>query len=472
MPYGDKFYPGPYGGCPANITGVVSGGKLDPAAAGFQVNLLKSAFELQNVNLRGEGECDDQGKAKNPQVVLDSNWIHSGTGFMVSITQRVASSTPVADVLSDGGATFTSGGYTYSVYVNSYGGPIPLDSKPLPEPVTTSAASGSGGSVSVGSGQALPYPGGQAQDPRVADVVKEVMQQLAPSLTTACFYQQTAGSWDDLKALGIGDPRPAIPQGLTEQYAQFIVFTAPPPSCNAPKLTAGSGFNASFGDNGADPKGGGYLSISANSIPDGQPAYPGYADAYSASWSNGKFQFNVSAGGPNSGLGQDTVRAVARALDPGFDNACLMTNRQLTEAEFLALGFKKPAVPDGFSIGEWQFNASEVNGNCKPSDLPAGAGNSYGGNWSMSTAAGDAFIGVGINRQTNSPKDPTTGTGYISDYGLGWSDGNGTYFSVNGKAVDGKVTRDMLIAVAKSIDPSLDVTKLQEQPGAVGIREG
>ena len=60
---------------------------------------------------------------------------------------------------------------------------------------------------------------------------------------------------------------------------------------------------------------------------------------------------------------------------------------------------------------------------------------------------------------------PPSRPGSISGYGLNWTDGKGTQYSVHGftsrKQTLGK---DVLIAIAKSIDPTLDVSKLDEQP--------
>ena len=64
----------------------------------------------------------------------------------------------------------------------------------------------------------------------------------------------------------------------------------------------------------------------------------------------------------------------------------------------------------------------------------------------------------------------STGEGWISDYGVNWSGTNGDYFSVNAwsKGVSPTVSRDILLEVAQSLDPNLDVSKLKEESTSGG----
>ena len=444
-----KGGPGIAPGCLADISRVVSGSTIDPSGAGFQMNLLKSGFSLRSISVRGEGECDDKGVAKDPHVAVDSMWLHEGTQLDVSLSQRVLIK-PRASVRVPGYAVFSAGGYLYTASANSNlmyygGGPIPAEI----------AGAYPGG------------PGGPGADPRAAGVIDAMIAQLAPGFDKACFYEQKDGTWSDLRALGIGDPRPALPRGFTEQYSQFVVYTTPAANCNAPALAERGSFNASFvlGSGGKD--GSGYLSVSAFALPAGQPPYPGYFDGYNANWSNGSFQFSVNGGGggggagPGPGLGEDTIRAIATAMDPNFANACLMKNRQLTEQEFLALGYRAPVVPEAFKLENSQFNASELSANCK--NLPEGIGNSVNANWHYTASTQDTFLDVSINHFAGA--SDKFGIGSISGYGLNWMDSKGTHYSVNGfTGRKQTLGQDVLIAIAKSIDPTLDVSKLDEQP--------
>jgi len=261
--------------------------------------------------------------------------------------------------------------------------------------------------------------------------------------------------------MGIGDPRPAIPSGLSEQYSEFIVFNAPPADCNAPALETGASFSASF----SDGSGRQYVSVGAYPLgPGAQPGY-GYLDEGSAYWTNGGYSFNVSGWSENGPIGRSTIEAIARAMDPDFSAACFITTRQLDASELAALGLRAPVPPDGFAIARSNLTVTEAPDAGSCGELPeAEYYPQYNLYWSLESD--DATIDASAYRNPGSG----AGTpGYIHEGGLNWSDANGTQYSVYGysKGSGGPVDRETLIAVAQSMDPTLDPSTLQEGPVAI-----
>jgi hypothetical protein len=290
-------------------------------------------------------------------------------------------------------------------------------------------------------------------------VLRAVLAALAPDVPAQCYYVQRSGTWDDLALIGVGDPRPAVPSGLAEQYSEFYVFTAPPADCDAVELEQPGSFSASWGGDG-DAR---YVSVGVYPAYDGWASY-GYLDSGSAYWRNGAFQFNVSAYGPEGGLGRDVVEGLARALDPDFSSACFVINRELDESELAALGFQAPVAPEGFEIMSSSLTANEApSGDC--GDVPdAEFYPQYNLHWMMESSDG-AVIETNASRYPGSEQGP----GYIYESGLNWSDSQGTQYSVYGwsKGGSGTIERDILVAVAQSMDPSLDPSTLEEGPIAL-----
>ena len=61
-----------------------------------------------------------------------------------------------------------------------------------------------------------------------------VVEALAPNLGEQCFYRQIEGGWESLAALGIGDPRSAIPNDFAEEGFWAEVFEPPAAGCDVP----------------------------------------------------------------------------------------------------------------------------------------------------------------------------------------------------------------------------------------------
>lgn len=429
----------PQPSCQGKLPAVLAGSNIDLSGAGFVITPLGDGYTLRNISVRTESDCDNNGApVGEPSIVVDTAWVHTATNVEVYVSQRAASD-PVANLITPYNAQAWTAGYSYSVWVNSY--PVkPLDGATEPA-----------------------MRGGADSDPRVAEVLRDTVARLAPSVSAQCYYQQIEGSWDDLAALGVGDPRPALPAGLDEQYAEFVVFAAPPAGCNAVALDSAGSFSASWGD-----RSGLSVSVSAYSTGEGSVAGYGYFADGGANWANRGLSFSVWGYGPNGPLGKDTIRAIASAMDPDFSSACLVTTRQLSPGELPSLGFTAPSAPGGFAVSNSNLQATEAPGSADCAGLSdAEYYPQYNLNWTLEGKDG-LVIEATASRH---PKAGEQSPGFIFDGGINWMSADGTFYSVYSYSRDGGATgsRDTLIAVARSMDPALDPSTLQEGGGIASV---
>ena len=429
------------GGCPAPIGDVISGSTIDPAKVGLTPVLLAAGFQLESVSLHADGSCGTDATAP-AQPALDTSWLHTKSGAQVMVSQRIAKE-QVANVMLNGIATFWAGGYNFAV--NAFGGPIAVESTPGTKP---------------------PAPPPGIDDATLTAVIDEAIAQLAPSLGLQCFYRQTQGGWGDLAKLGIGDPRPAIPAGLVEQNLIVQTFTPPAAGCNTPAFTDGGTFSVSF-QGPQDNQGGNFIALGASPVPEGQlvPGPGGFGPG-GGSWTSGHYQFYINgvlAGGQM--LTVEQVTAIATALDPNFANACLALPHTLTSAEIAARGLHEPQAPNDYTLSSSSLTVTQLSAGCNGS-APNFVENV---NLSWTFTGGDgAIIQASANRYGKNG-GPTSGVGAISNSNISWWDGAGTNYSVFGSAKGSSLpSRDALIVVATSMDPSLDISKLSVQPDGGG----
>ncbi len=407
---------------------------IDLQAAGIQPRTPRTGFDLLSVGLSTTVDCDESGRPLGPvRPVLTSSWRQSATGLDLFLTQYPTDE-PVPPFLRQDSADFAALGYRFSIYVNGYSA-RPLDA-------------------------GMPYPGGP--DPRAAEVLREAIRQVVPGFDQKCFWVAAEGSWADLAAVGVGDPRPAIPPGMTPGEIHITAFREPAPGCDTSvRPVEGFGFYASW----FSPRGE-TLGISVTGLPPGTPSeVPGYVDQFGANWSSGSLMFSVWYSSPDGSGKPDLVRAVARALDPGYDPRCFIQQRTLTEAELARLGLRAPAPPAGYTVARASLLVSDIPAGCP---RPAGFTASYTLFWTLERGADVIDVSV-----YPSPGSTAGGqfSGWIGDNTISWTRPDGTSFNVSGysKGINPVVPRDDLVAVAKSLDPTLDIEKLEKQPGAGAV---
>lgn len=415
--------------------GVMAGNGIDLAKAGFVPRLPSAGLAPLSASVAVYAGCDDNGQPlPNGELTLDTAWQHEASGLEAYVSQR-KSATPAANVLRDGSATFWADGYRYDVNVNSYAIPAAIER----------------------GAPAQDLPSGPVADPRVAGILQSVVSELMESAdATRCFWTLGQGSAADLAALGIGDPSPAIPAGYNVSEFNITRYVRPPADCDASIVpTEGTGFYAGWTRN-STPAEFGYLGVSVSAMPEGyNDPWPGSLTQYGANWSNGKFQFGVYAK-VEGGLSVETIRAIARALDPSFNEACLIQERQLSAADLARLGFRTPVGPDGYAIIRSSTVAQEIGDGCPK---PQGWEPSYNLSWTLER--GPDTIEASASRYGGSAEPAQ---GFIGPNAIWWTDTAGTHFSVNAysRGVSAEVARADLIAVARSMDPTFDESKLSD----------
>jgi hypothetical protein len=424
---------GPGGACAESIAGTLSGTAIDPAKAGFASKLLKDGFTLTGMSFGSYGNCDVDGKATDAHLVLGTQWKYDDTiTVMVAQRQGVDENTP--NLIQQGNATFTAEGYTYNVWANN-STPIAVDAG------------------SDGAAQPLPLPIRPQNDAEAAKALEAAIGQLAPGIDAQCFWRQTDGTWSDLAALGIGDPRPAVPSSFTQSGITLTRYQPPAAGCASASLPFARQVNvyAAFSDSN-----GNQLSANVNGGEGGIASGPGHLGDNNASWSNGTYYFSVFGNG--DGVNRDVIRRVATALDPSFANACLITTRNLSDGDVARLGVHAPTAPAGYHLEQSSFTGTDGTPGCGSS-----TSGGFSLNWMMVNESKGGYIEAGI---MHGALDPSMGIGPISNTSLVWKDDAGNTYHVSALKAD--VSRDMLLGVARSMDPKFSEDRLEKNPSGNG----
>ena len=444
--YGGATVPSSYYGCEAPVGDILLDGRIDPEAAGISPRFLGQGFQLVHVSVRAEGECGDDGQPTSGRPLVESGWRHTETGVTVWVTQRLFDD-PVANTRWATSANVVSGGYFFSVNAwNNYYYYGTDDLKPVDAGDGVEAAG------------ILPPDGA---DPAIEPVLNLALAQLAPDVAARCYYTQTEGSWADLAGFGVGDPRPAIPSGFSESNFQLFTFAAPGSDCpdNGAEAPEGSSFWVQWtGDAGRS-----YLEVNVYRYePYEGDTWPGSLDDWGAYWSRDGYQFNVWGNGANGGLGKDVILAIAKALDRSFDEQCLITTSDLSVGELSALGVNAPSAPDGFEVGKSSLLRRGVAAGCPD----PGNSTTYELSWSFIGDDGATIEVYGWINPTGSSSGETWG--YVHDYGIEWGS-DGRNFSIWGNNPVGESMREVVVEVALSIAPDLDVDSFKNDGGPIQL---
>lgn len=435
-----------YPACSAPLpAGVVTATGIDLSKAGFIPALPGTGFSPLRATVTVQSDCAKDGSGTPGNLVFESSWNHDATKLDAYVSQ-IKTGNRVANVIRQDSATFWVDGYRFDLGVSGYQGlPVPGDPS-------------SGGPRSSAGGPSVDGGPRDADFARSAEVLKELIARVAPAVDQKCFWVAGGGDWSSLAGAGVGDPRPTIPSGFTQAELNIVSFAPPPAGCDSSlKPTEGFSLNAGWQKN-ANSNDFAYLGVSVYST-GATSDYPGQISEYGANWSNGVYQFGVYAKSARP-LGVDAIRNIGRALDPGFDDRCFITERELAEGELPGLGFHAAKAPRDYSLVASRLRANEVPSACV---TPPGFAPSYTLSWTFQKGADT--IEANANRYGGSPS--SDGSGYQSQNSLGWTDARGTNYFVNAysRGVNPTVDRDDLIAVAKSMDPAFDISKLLEGGG-------
>ena len=434
---------GYYGFCQGTLEGALSGTVLDLGANGFAPNLLPAGYVLSGLNLRTEHDCVDEDAQ---WTVLDTTWLTEEGLFRIWVSQRDGGG-EVANILRDYWAEFSYEGSSYSVSISQV---FPFDRGPIP-------VEGDGGIATD-----IAYPNEDPAAMRAA--LAAVVNALAPNLGEQCFYRQTEGGWDSLAGLGIGDPRGAVPSDFHEDGFWAEVFEPPAAGCDVPTdVHIPVSINASWsnGDNA-------WLGFSIwGDNPEFRFEEPGSQSEHHVSWTDGTYRYEVWGSRGEHGLGSEVLEGLARALDPDFDGTCRLVEIELTDEALAALGIGIPTAPDGFELRNRHARGSEANGNCD-ADFDDGFAS---GNWTFSDSDG-SVIDASAWLAPNFYDEPFPEGGFIGEGHINWQSPNGVGYSVSGwSEFGGQPDQELLIEVALSMDPTLDVDSLEDGPIALPLAE-
>ena len=411
--------PGP-SACPSDIGGAVAGLVIDPSKLSLSMNLLSQGFHLSAVTLRSDGACGADGQTANAVPVLETAWTADPGGESLFLSQQ-PSVDPQPDLLDPFSASFGWQGYAYSLQLQQ----------------------------AIPRGGATGPPQGEGPDDAQA-VLLQAIAELAPGIDLSCFAVRRTGAWSDLAALGIGDPRPALPPGFSESSFDLEFRTTPPAGCPAAaSADAAVYFSAVFSS-----ASGGTIAIGAWSL-SGSAPYPGTSSDGSLSWSSDVYQFGVWGDDDGVPLGPEVLAAIARKLDPSFSPACLLTPVNLSEADLGPLGFHSPAPPEGYVVVFSSLTGDVVSPSCATHF-------DFRGTYSLAwTLAGpeSRIVDAAAFRIVSDHPGPRTDP-IVSDSCITWNDDRGTSFSVGGSSASGGAgpDRSVLVAVARSLDPGLAIS--------------
>lgn len=403
----------PWPACAGDISGAISGEVIAPSQIGFAMNLLGEGFHLTSLSLHSDGSCAADGTADAPLPELDTTWTVDGSSAPLFLSQRSAAQGG-GNRIDDASASFWWNGYQYAIQLAF---------------VTPAER----------------IPGAAADDTRA--ILRRAIAELAPGLDLSCFAQPKTGSWADLAALGIGDPRPAIPSGYAE--SDFSLTYLSTPACAAASPADGEVSLFALFENAS----GSTIGIGAWSLA-GSSSYPGTIQDGLVAWSSGVYQFSVYGDGTGGPLASSVLVPIAQKLDPAFSADCSLQPVTLAPADLPALGFHAPAAPPGYAPTGSSLTGEVVGASCtKHFDFRG----TYVLFWSFSSGEG-FVITASADRVVSDQPGPRTDP-VISDSCISWSDDLGTTFFVAGYSAVGAggPGQSVLAAVARSMDPGLTI---------------
>lgn len=385
-------------------------GALNPDLAAFPARLLDSEFELTAMRF---GDLCYQ---TSPTFMLETEWRHRKTGATLMVDQTATSTMPAR--IAPLYATFSDNAYDFYVMNLSM----------------------------------LGYPNPGVDGATHHRIVELAIQQLRPPVPLSCFYRSISKDWSDLAALGIGDPRGAIPDGFHPMNLDLTALEQPSAGCPAttppPSAESAVQLQAMFGGDGNR-----LLGVFARSLtPEDHDAQATFGSG-DARWQNAKYQFSLNWH-PEQ-LSDEQVRAIATALDPGFEQVCSLSARQVDSAELKGIGIREPVRPGGLpaEVGGSFFLIGQ-----SPGCADAGPGG-FQVHWLMEYRDRGGLVDVTALRGEQVPyMRPMVFEGKT----LYWLRPDGIAFYVSG--LKAEFSRDELLGVARSVDPTFDETLLSVPP--------
>jgi hypothetical protein len=393
-----------------------------PASAAENVRtlaleLLPDTFELVSVL-----HCNYlEGQFPEPHW-LETTWRHVASGYAVQAMRRLESAEmrPELDTTNRSIWLARDDGFAYGAWV----------------PPPNEAAAGE-----------------YVQDALADDILAEAVAWIARDIDLECFYRRVPLSWDDLAAMGIADFRASLPPDFNQTYFSFSTVEEPAPGCDVVRRRLESDLELTTGWRDSTGR---ELTVSLSNYSDDQPAHWPMMDPTGINWSsNGRRHY---VGVYNGELAQETMLAIAAALDPNFVPDCVPRERQLTEEDLPELGLAMPHLPTGYELTSVGLMERYVAEGCPDYGDNAKIGPSVHLSWQYVGPAGET-LSVSVLR----PDGVGEPRGERSQAFIFWSNGETNYNVVGSAPPGGSLPAfDLLAQVALSLDPDLDVSSLPE----------
>lgn len=276
--------------------------------------------------------------------------------------------------------------------------------------------------------QVFPYPATQNPDSGYPSCSGTSAASLASAESSRSLDEDEVGA--AFVALGLLDPRPALPADLSQLHAE--------------SSAEGRSLDVAFGDSAGTIVN---LSVAPASAENQKRRL--LTDA-GMEWTSGPLHFAVSGMRSGLPLGKGFLRSLASGLDPMFSRACMIESTRSDEGAVRRLGFSPPVAPLGFRKTGAVIELTSPTKGCGPQ---AASKHSpvIDFTWTFEGAAGE-IIRAGIYRYGDDSDASSKGS-----RSLHWGDGAGHRYWV---AADGPaMTADIeeaLHRVARSMDPGFE----------------
>ncbi|MGE3076427.1 MAG: hypothetical protein AB7N24_11140 [Dehalococcoidia bacterium] len=389
--------------CSPPLPGILDDGSLSPELATFPARVLDRDFQF--LGLRLGLKC---GQEAGGLKVLQTRWRHVDSGQEIWVSQSEGE-TPVARI-STLYTAFSDGGFDFNVAV-------------------------------------FPSPRLEVSSDEQRKILLTAMAELGNQRDLKCFYENEPRDWNDLAALGIGDPRPAIPSSLSVFRLEFSMLREPDEGCpSLPRIDSEPEmqFTAMLRD------GNDLLSLHIRSTVAQEP--PSKFEPGTTNWSNADYAFSIVWHPEHHS--DDDIRRIARALDPSFDAVCKLESSEASVDELGKWQVNQPAFPATVSK-PLAVQVSTVHGS--PGCSPADSG--FYAHWMVESTDPVGIIEVLVRA---GPQTQPYLTYYGEDSSIYWKRADGTEFVVSG--IKSHFERSALLAIARSIDIDFDESQLTTPP--------
>jgi hypothetical protein len=234
--------------------------------------------------------------------------------------------------------------------------------------------------------------------------------------------------WSMLGALGLADPRAALPSGFSTTKEQ--------------QSPDGRGLEATF----EDSRGGRIvLHVAAHS----KATEAGFLTDAGAAWSNGLASVELDGMRADRPIGKAVLHSLAAAIDHSLAHACIVESMTADEAAVERLGFRVPAAPAGFTRSDDFIQFTRATGECAGS--PGAAPTTFDFTWKFAGKKGE-ILRAGVYNYGYFVAGPQHSR--IDARSLNWTEKGARYWVAVDPATDPQRVQDDLYLLARSLDPA------------------